>query len=111
MCAFWPYTVLTDSIHGGGAVTGLAEGPGPSQVLGTHSEYVGETLHQVADLDPQRVDEGAVHSCPVFAVHLLPFNPVAQDWTSIIFGFMPGEVGGARRHLMDSGSVGSIRGT
>lgn len=110
MCTFWLYTTLTDSIHGGGAVTGLTEGSRPSQVLSTHSEYIGETLHQVADLHLQRVDEGAVHSRPVFTVHLLPFNPVTQDWTSIIFGFMPGEVGGARRHLMDSGSVGSIRG-
>lgn len=89
MCTFWLYRILTDSIHGGGAVTGLAEGPGPSQVLSTHSEYIGETLHQVADLDLQRVEEGTVHSCPVFTVHLLPFNPVAQDRTSIIFGLIP----------------------
>lgn len=110
MWTFGLNTILTDSIHSSGAVTGLAEGPGPSQVLSTHSEYVGETLHQIADLDLQRVDEGTVHSCPVFTVHLLPLNPVAQDWTSIIFRLMPGEAGGARRHLMDSGSVGSIRG-
>lgn len=102
--------VLTDSIHGNGAVTGFTEWPGPSQVLSTHAEYIGETLHKVADLDLQGVDEGPVHSGPVFTVYLLPFNPVAQDWASIIFGFMPGEVGGACCHLMDSGSVGSVRG-
>lgn len=99
---------LTDGIHGNNAVGGVAEGPGPGQVLRTHSEDVGESLHQARDLDLQRVEEGTVDSGPVFAVHLLSLDPVAQDRATIILRLMPGDVGSARRHLMDSGGVGSI---
>lgn len=101
-------TKLTDGIHGNGAVGGLAEGPRPGQVFGTHSEDVSKTLMQAGDLHPQRVQEGPVDSGPVFAVHLLPLDPVAQDWAAIILRFMPGDVGAARRHLVDSGGVGRI---
>lgn len=38
-------TKLTDGVHGNDAVGGLAEWPRPSQVLGTYSEDVGESLH------------------------------------------------------------------
>lgn len=99
---------LTDGVHGDNAVSGLAEGPGPSQVLGTHSEDVGESLHQASDLHLQRVKEGAVDSGPVFTVHLLSLNPVAQDRATIILWLMPGDVGSACRHLVDSGGVGSV---
>lgn len=102
-------TQLTDGIHGSGAVAGLAEWPRPSKVLGTHSKNVDESLHQASNLHLQRVEEGPVHSGPVFAVHLLPLDPVAQDRAAIILGLVPGNVGAACRHLMDSGGVGSIR--
>lgn len=105
--AFW--YKLTDGVHGDDAVCGLTEGPGPGQVFGTHSEDVGESLHQASDLHIQRVEEGSVHSGPVFAVHLLPLDPVAQDRAAVVLWLMPGDVGGACCHLMDSGSVGSVR--
>ena len=100
---------LTDGVHGDGAVSGLAEWPRPSQVLSAHSENIGESLHQAGNLDVQRVEESAIHSGPVFAVHLLPLDPVAQDRASVVLWLMPGDVGGARRHLVDSRGVGSIR--
>lgn len=99
---------LTDGVHGDNAIGGLAEGPRPSQVLCTHPEDVGESFHQAGNLHLQRVEEGAVDSGPVFAVHLLSLDPVAQDWATIILRLVPGDVGGAGRHLMDSGGVGSI---
>lgn len=99
---------LTDGVHGEGAVCGLAEWPGPRQVLSTHSEDVGETLHQAGDLHVQRVEEGTVHSGPVFAVHFLPLYPVAQDWAAVVLRLVPGDVRRAGRHLVDSGGVGSI---
>lgn len=102
-------TKLTDGVHGNDAVAGLAEGSGPGQVLSTHSEDVGESLHQAGDLHVQRVEEGPVHSGPVFAVHLLPLDPVAQDRTAVILRLVPGDVGTACRDLVDSGSVGSVR--
>lgn len=88
-------STLTDGIHGYGAVCGVTEGPGSSQVLCTYSEDVGESLHQPRDLHIKGVDEGPVHSGPVFAVHLLPLNPVAQNWATVILWLMPGDVGGA----------------
>lgn len=99
---------LTDGVHGDGAVSGLAERPGPGQVLSTHSEDVGESLHQAHHLHVQRVEQDAVDSGPVFAVHLLPLDPVAQDRAAVILRLVPRDVGGARRHLVDSGGVGSI---
>lgn len=101
-------TKLTDGVHGNDAVAGLAEGSGPGQVLSTHSEDVGESLHQAGDLHLQRIEEGPVHSGPVFAVHLLPLDPVAQDRTAVILRLVPGDVGTARCDLVDSGSVGSV---
>lgn len=50
-----------------------------------------------------------VHSGPVLAAHLLPLDPVAQNGATVVLGLMPGDVGGAGGHLMDSGSVGGIR--
>lgn len=100
---------LTDSVHGNDAVSGLTEGPGPSQVLSTNSEDVGESLHQASYLHFQRVEESTVNSGPVFAVHLLPLNPVAQDGAAIVLRLMPGDFGRDCCHLMDSGGVGSIR--
>ena len=102
-------TSLTDCIHGDSAVRWLAEGPGPGQVLSTHSENVGESLHQASDLHLQGVEEGPVHAGPVFTIHLLPLYPVAQNRTPIVFWLVPGDLRRACGHLMDSGSVRSIR--
>ena len=112
-CCFTPtsdWTItLTDGVHGDDAVSGLAEGPGTSQVFSTHSEDVGESLHQAGDLHLQRVEEGAVDTGPVFAVHLLPLDPVAQDGAAVVLRLVPGDVGAGRCHLVDSGGVGSVR--
>lgn len=101
--------LLTDGVHGDGAVGGLAERPGPGQVLGTDSKDVSETLHQASHLHIQRVEEGTIHSGPVFAVHFLPLYPVAQDRAAVVLRLVPGDVSGAGRHLVDSRCVGSIR--
>lgn len=100
---------LTNGVHGDGAIGGLAEGSGPSQVLGTNSEYVRQSLHQAANLDLQGVEKGPVDSGPVFAVNLLALNPVAQDGTTIVLGLVPRDVSTTCCHLMHTGSVGSIR--
>lgn len=100
---------LTDFIHGDNAIGRITEGPGASQILSTDPEDVGQALHQASHLHLERVEEGSVDSGPVFAVHLLPLDPVTQDGASIVLWLMPGDVRGACRHLVDSGSVGSIR--
>lgn len=108
----WPLTgvkKLTYCVHGDRAVGGLTEGSGPGQVLSTYSEDVGEPLHQAGDLHLQRVEQGTIDSGPVFAVHLLSLDPVAQDRAAVILRLVPGDVGTARRHLVDSRGVGSIR--
>lgn len=102
------HVTLTDGVHGDRAVGGLAEGSGSGQVLRTHPEDVGESLHQAGDLHVQGVEQRPVDSGPVLAVHLLPLDPVAQDGAAVVLGLVPGDVGGARRHLVHSGGVGSV---
>ncbi len=100
---------LTDGVHGDCAVSGLTEWPGPGQVLCAYSEDVGKSLHQASDLHFQRVEQGTVDSGPVFAVHLFSLDPVAQDRAAVILWLVPGDVGTACCHLVDSGGVRSVR--